>query len=160
MGLLFMKWINKKSVCLVSWGISEYLAALERNYSPNFNAYIKNKFSDVDNVTILFIGELPEGILVISIFSVIFITIGYLILKYVLSYAKIFPVIRIASGLLFLGFYFWILEGLYYHTLEMIKWNFYFSVVPEFILTAYFTLVLLEVWHLLQIRSVINNKMK
>jgi len=155
-----MKWINKKSLCLVSWGIAEYLAALERNYSPYFNAYIKDKFSDVDNVTILFIGELPEGILVISIFSMIFITIGYLTLKYVLSHLKLFPVIRIASGLLFLGFYFWILEGLYYHTLEMIKWNFYFSVVPEFILTAYFTLVLLEVWRLLQIRSIINNKMK
>lgn len=155
-----MKLINKKSACLILWVIAEYFAAVERNHSPGFNAYIKEKFSDVDNVTILFIGELPEGILVISILSVIFITIGYVLLKYVLLHPKLFPIIKITSGLFFLGLYFWILEGLYYHTVEMIKWNFYFSVVPEFILTAYFTIVLLEVCRLLQIRLLINNIMK
>ena len=82
------------------------------------------------------------------------------LLKYVLSHPQLFPIIKITSGLFFLGLYFWVLEGFYYHTVEMIKWNFYFSVVPEFIFTAYFTIVLLEVCRLLQIRSLVNNIMK
>ncbi len=145
-----VRFVFAKYIFLFLYVLFEVAASIERNESPNFNGYLNEISKGIENPTALLLGTSPTFTFIMCLIFCFMIILLYQIFKTIVSHNKVPKMLKCVLGLGYLYVFRLILTGLYNDVLEMLKWNFYISVLSSSMLATFFVLTVVEIWQFIK----------